>query len=531
MKLTQAEKEYLTTKSILLFIEHYNIKNETGDKVDFNKHLWQYDLYKDFTQKIAVQKPAQVGLSLMQILKVMWAVKYHKLDAIYTLPTVTDAKNFAGGKINRILANNPIMQSWTTDKDSVEQKQIGDNMLYIRGTWTDKAAMMVSSDLNVYDEVDASKQEIIEAYSTRLQYSDKQYEWWFSHPSVEGFGVNKHFNLSDQKHWFIKCSRCSKEQYMSFPDSINLEAETYICKHCKQPLREEDRRKGRWVKKYRDREISGYQVTSLFCPWVSAKKIKEYYDTKSEEYFYTKVLGLPYIGKGNVVNEGDIMKCVFPEENDQKDRIVIGCDTGLTQWYVMGNKHGIFYYGHSKGYEEIEKVMDENRDAILVMDSKGDLTKPRELQDKYPNRVFMCEYRVDRKTQQLVSWGTGRESGTVVADRNRMMQIVVDEFSKGLMTLNGKPEEWNDYAEHFKNIYRVEEEDMLGVPRRQWKRKGDDHFCHATLYWRIGMSKYASKAKILVQQTNPLQMVDSITVIGDKGIISKAKNYDWRLIQ
>lgn len=528
MKLTQSEKEYLASKSIILFLEHYNIKNETGDKIDFHDHLWQYDIYRDFSEKIAVQKPAQVGLSLLQIIKVMWAVRYLGIDAIYTLPTVADAKNMASGKFNRIIANNPIMQQWTQDKDSVEQKQIQDNMLYIRGTWTDKAAMMVSSDLNIYDEVDASKQDIIDAYATRLQHSDRGWEWWFSHPSVEGFGVNKPFIKSDQKHWFIRCSKCSKEQYMSFPDNIDLENEKYICKYCQKELREEDRRTGRWVQKYKDRDVSGYQVTSMMCPWISAKKIKEYYIDKSEEYFYTKVLGMPYIGRGNVVNEQDIYNSVVDVENDRKSRIVIGCDTGLTQWYVMGNKDGIFYYGKSDGYDEIEYIMKTNRNAILVMDAKGDLTQPRVLQERYSNRVFLCEYRRDRKSQQFVTWGKGKESGVVVADRNRMIQLVIDEYQRNLVTLNGKKEEYHDYVEHFKNIYRIEEEDSLGIPRHKWERKGDDHLVHATVYWRIGMSKYANSAGVLLKEQHDLPVSDSITVIGDKGIVTRP-SHEWRL--
>ena len=37
---------------------------------------------------------------------------------------------------------------------------------------------MVSSDLNIYDEVDSSKQDVIEQYSTRLQHSPHKWEWY-----------------------------------------------------------------------------------------------------------------------------------------------------------------------------------------------------------------------------------------------------------------------------------------------------------------------------------------------------------------
>ena len=71
------------------------------------------------------------------------------------------------------------------------------------------------------------------------------------------------------------------------------------------------------------------------------------------------------------------------------------------------------------------------------MDAKGDLTQPRELQKKYPGRVFLCEYRLDRKTLQFVSWGKDREFGSVIADRSRMIQYVIEEFIM-LHTFNEK---------------------------------------------------------------------------------------------
>lgn len=498
MKLTPQQKEYLKSKSPLLWIEDELIKNEQGYPISFSDHLFQLDILTDFTPEQVTMKPAQIGWSTIMTLKSSWAVKNKKIDAIYTLPTDNDVKEFVGGKVNRIIQNNPGMKEWTKDKDSIEQKRFGDNIIYYKGTWTQKAATMVTADLLIHDEVDSSKQDVLEQYESRLQHSKLKWKWLFSHPSIDGYGISKEFYNSDQKHWFIKCSRCNKEQFLQWPENVDLENKQFICKFCKQALREEDRRVGRWVQKYKSKaNVSGYWITSLMCPWISAEQIVKYYDEKSEEFFYNKVLGLPYVGKDNVVNENDVLKNCKEGENDRKERIVIGCDTGLTQWYVMGNKDGIFYYNHAKNYDEIEQVMREYRNAILVMDSKGDLTKPRELQAKYPNRVFMCEYRQDRKTQQLINWGIGKESGTVVADRNRLLQLVIDEFKKEYITLNGKQEEFHNYVEHFKNIYRTEETDVLDIPRRVWKRKGDDHLVHATAYWRVGMSKYMNSGGVV----------------------------------
>lgn len=530
MKLSQEQKEYLMSKKTTLWLKENRIKNEQGVLIDFQDHLFQYDMYLDMSPKQVVQKPAQVGESTKNILKSLHIARYLGLDIIYTLPTANDVKDFVSGKVNRIVLNNPVLTEWIKDKDSIEQKRVSNNVIYYRGTWTEKTAMMVSSDLNIYDEVDASKQDVLEQYSTRIQHSKFGGEWWFSHPSVEGFGVNKFFILSDQKHWFQKCSRCNYEWYLKFPDNIDLEKRQYICAKCKQVFREEDRRKGRWVKKFKDNTISGYQVNSMFCPWISADKIVQYYKTKSEEYFFNKVLGLPFMGKDNVVSEVTILKNCLDEINDRKERIVIGCDTGLTQYYVMGTRNGIFYYGKSDGYEEIEKILRDYPNSILVMDAKGDLTKPRELQERYRNRVFLCEYRQDRKTLQLITWGEHKEYGQVVVDRNRMIQFIIGEFEKKLITLNGKQEEWFDYAMHWKNIYREEEMDALDMPRRVWKRKGADHWVHATVYFRTGIEKFG-KAEGQIFQKVISNIQESPEVYDNKmeNVLTKQQKTDWRI--
>src|SRR5256885_1449375 len=134
--------------------QKYSIKTENGVSLDFTDHPFLWDIYNDLSPKQAILKAAQVGLTTLQILKSFYVARKKHLDIIYTLPTESDVQQFAGGKVNRIISQNPILQDWTKDKDSVEQKAVGQNLIYYRGTWTQKAAIMVSSDLNIYDEVD-----------------------------------------------------------------------------------------------------------------------------------------------------------------------------------------------------------------------------------------------------------------------------------------------------------------------------------------------------------------------------------------
>lgn len=257
------------------------MKTEDGLPLEFVNHYYMFDVYDEMAKcekNLVCYKAAQVTFSTAAILTTLWIAKNKGIDIIYTLPTADDVKQFAGGKINRIIAQNPILQQWVKDKDTVEQKTVGNSIIYYRGTWTQKAAMMVSSDLNVYDEVDSSKQDVITHYATRLQHSKLKLEWYFSHPSVPGNGVSKYWPYSDQRHWFIKCEHCGEWQYMSWPESFDLEARQYICKKCKGVISDEVRRTGKWVKKWKDKEMVGFWIPLFICPWISADEIIDYYE-------------------------------------------------------------------------------------------------------------------------------------------------------------------------------------------------------------------------------------------------------------
>lgn len=187
------------------WIDYHEITNEKGERIEWNNHQFLLDIYNDQSQNLIVMKPAQVGMSVLEILKNIHDAERQKMDIIYTLPTDKDVGVFVGGKVNRIIANNPHLEKLTADKDSIEQKQIGNSMVYFRGTWTAKAAIMVTADRLVHDEKDSSKQSVIADYQARLQHSKYKQTHVFSHPSVPNNGVDMEWKMSDQKEWFIVC--------------------------------------------------------------------------------------------------------------------------------------------------------------------------------------------------------------------------------------------------------------------------------------------------------------------------------------
>ena len=176
------------------------LNNEKGDRMDFDNHLFLAEIYDDNSQNISVMKAAQVGMSTCQILKNHRDAKRFKMDIIYTLPTDGDVKTFVGGKVNRIIANNKELLEDVADKDSIEAKKVGNSMIYFRGTWTKKAAIMVTADRLVHDEKDSSKLDVIADYQARTQHSKFKQTHTFSHPSLPETGVHADWLKSNQKH-------------------------------------------------------------------------------------------------------------------------------------------------------------------------------------------------------------------------------------------------------------------------------------------------------------------------------------------
>lgn len=489
--------------SIIAWLAHNRMRTETGEPLDFRNHLFLYDIYRDWSPKLVCKKAAQIGFTTLAIFKSLYAVEKKKLDSIYTLPTDEEMRVVMGGKVNRIINQNPVLQTAVKNKDSVEQKQIGNNMIYFRGTWGERAAITHSSDLNIHDEASRSKADVVELYESRLQHSKKQWQWIFSNPAVKGDITDRYWEKSDRKEWFITCPECDFEQFLSWPDSIDKELKAFVCKGCGSVLADETRRKGNW-KPTAKGEWSGYHISLLMAPWVTAAKIIEYSQTKSNEQFYNFVLGEPFIGQGNTVTEDLFWRNLTETLNAQK-RPVIGCDSGIKKHFVVGNEEGLFWYGVTEDWEDVARMLMRWKDAVLVVDAMPDITGPRALRERFRGRVFLNHYAKDRKTMQLIRWGEGDEHGNVVSDRNRLIQLVVDEFTDNRIPLQGTQSDWSDFVSHWRTLFRQQDVDTIGNPTFEWlSSNGLDHWVHATSYWRIGMDRFGKGTGKIIGASNPL---------------------------
>jgi len=242
-----------------------------------------------------------------------------------------------------------------------------------------------------------------------------------------------------------------------------------------------------------------------FLPDVIKQEIED--DRLKRPILYKqKWLGEPYVSPNDLLSLLILTKCLNPDVNSQEGRTIIGMDTGHDIYYTLMNKQGVFYHGYCQSpqevndpnydpYDEIDKLMRNNPRWVLVADQGGDLIGIRKMQAKYPGRVFLVWFVKETKTKQLIRWGEDTEQGKVLVDRNRTIQLAVDQLNEQLITFNGSKEDWMPFFEHCMNIYRVkeitgDENDPQYGWRWVWKRKGPDHWFMSMIYALVGMDKY-----------------------------------------
>lgn len=519
--------------SIHNWIQTHQIKTESGEPIDFHIHRYLYDIYRDNSPFLCCIKAGQIGFSTMAIIKTIWLAKMKSLRVGYVLPTADMAQKFVGSKVNPMTAENKVIASYMSNKDAVEQKQVGKGFIHYVGAQTPNSAIMLTMDMLICDEYDKAPQQILEMFDSRLQHSKYKWKWVFSNPTIPNFGVDRYWEMSDKKIWHIKHS-CG-EIYPLDESCVDYVSESYRCPLCKELITDEQRRKGEWAATA-DGKWSGYWIPLWISPTITAETICEKKRTNTPEYFANFVAGTAYINVNNMLSRDILENCLDARVNEQDDRIIIGVDTGHNIHYTLANKQGMFYHGYCDSVEEnekgvrrpdynpwneIESLLKKYPRSIAIIDQGGDLIGPRILQAKYNGRVFLCWFTKEKRTQQIITWKDGEEYGKVEADRNRLIQLVVDEMKDNRVMFNGTKQDWAPWFAHALNIYRVkeiqgeDENDPQYGWRYVWKRKGPDHWFFSGLYAFIGLDRFGQDLAKIIHVNSPMKGVEKAWNVPD----------------
>jgi phage terminase large subunit GpA-like protein len=127
-----------------------------GRPFSFDRHEYLMTPYADDHPHLVEIKAAQMGLSTKAMLRAMYAARYRNFRGIlYLFPSRTDVTEFAKGRINPLIEDNPdTLGRWLQETDSANIKQIWNCFLYLRGMKSRVGLKSVPVDFIVFDEMD-----------------------------------------------------------------------------------------------------------------------------------------------------------------------------------------------------------------------------------------------------------------------------------------------------------------------------------------------------------------------------------------
>lgn len=532
-------KDILAKAHVRLWIDRKKIVNEKGRRVRVghdSKHFFLAQLYRDTSKEIAVQKPSQAGVSTWAILTEIHSAKYSGYNQIHTLPTADAVSKFVPSKTNEIIKRNPCIKAGMKNKetDAVGQKQFGKGFLYYKGTKSESDSLMLTSDRNWYDELDKSDMSQISIYDSRMEGAESRREKrYISTPTVPNYGINRVILESDQKHWRFTCGHCDHEQHMVWPDNVSLERKVYVCSHCQKDLdmrwvRPKSKRNpigtGMWKAKYPKVKRSGYLLTQMIFPWISAESLVDYYnDAKNGkndatmEYFYNHKLGLPYVSSDSRIAKDLILRNLTSRDHTELNSCM-GVDVQERELYLhIGTEEGVFVIARVQDSDEYQESQgkrgkskwDRWAELMEVYDVRYCVIdggyKPHDsiaAANRFPGRVWVNWYKDDPTKAKVIRWADDEfqdnqkefeEEIRVLTERDRIIDMLVEDLKGGRIRFFYGPydEAIKMLIEHVETTYARTVTNSIGLPSREWVSTGKDDLLHALIYFKIALARKA----------------------------------------
>jgi hypothetical protein len=514
-----------------------------------------------------MQKSRQCGASENEVRETLWFGDQHEFTKqAYVFPTFDQVADFSKTRIEEVMRDSPYVKDrmgidpLTNKKkkggddvlDNVRLRKIGSSFIFFRSGHTPKAGEGIDVDKVTFDEIDRMHPKVMIAFNETLSSSAFGWRRDVSTPSLPGVGVNASFKDSDQQHWFMKCPHCNNwftlihdypkcvvelpkdsrgvpnhDLNLSYPFIQPQDTHAYICIHCKAYVSDETRIKGIWrpLYDYKTR-IRGYQISQLFCPWISASDVeRKRQDYNLEQLFENYVIGRPYLGDNVMLTDGDIMRCIdrsikSPYDIRRED-VAQGVDWGNTSWGINAMPHpdspektiilDIWTADDSMSQLDEDSRKDNPHVRITgekmyqwdvrrgVFDAGYGKDRNWELKQDFPSKVFSCFYpnlSTDVTKRMEDVWN--EDDGTVNVDRTITLKIMAKMFRDGKIVIPdwvANNPHFGTFKKHLTNLVLIreietdEKTNKEMIKERVGTLPGGDHFGHAMNYLTIALRK------------------------------------------
>lgn len=456
-----------------------------------------------------IKKGAQLGFTQTEVLRTLHGMiyGYYPLGVLYLFPTADDVLDFGKTRFKPLLENNyERIGKFVGSTEAAELKQIGRGYLYLRGArpgakieGLKKESHKLRSipvDKIVFDEVDLMDSDMIPLAKERYSHSEVQEEVYLSTPTIPDFGIDKMYGESDQRVWFIKCSKCNREccLELDFPFCVKFkDGKAYrACKKCGSEIYPSD---GFWVAQNPKRDIEGYWISQLNSRYVDPGTILNLFENPPNgnlQEVYNSKLAQAYIATENRLSVNDVYSSCGTHIIQTKDKgpCGMGIDVqGNTLVIVIGKKifggkKKIVWVGEVAEFEDATELGVEFGVKRAAVDFQPETRKARDFQKNGRFPVYLCRYRDSLKTGEKVD----DEANVVDLARTEIFDMTGRNTKQGVYIFPRRCSQVEEFAKQMSNTAKILEEDLRrGGKIYRYRKLGPDHFRNAMNYFEVAI--------------------------------------------
>lgn len=487
--------------------------NLEGKKFSFHNYEFQRAIMNDESRVVNTVKCAQIGLTTTTMIYLLAVMATQKMNVIYALPSANDAAKLVTTKLNPIIYNTPeLKRLLNVNVDSTELKEISGNFLFTRGTRSETAALSVSADLLVADEIDRSDPDTLKQFRSRLQASPHRLIRQFSTPTIAGFGIAKEAEASVRYKHFCTCAHCGHKFLPNYwndivipdydrplqeLDRINLKdvkwkEARWNCPEChKDPVLSNDRLE--WVA---ENPTENYEASTYYVGPVTAHTVLKpsylvsssvEFNTRSE--FVNQVLGETSEEENQQITVGDLERAFTTSPLDSSELHCLGADMGQLCHVTIGRltQDGTLLVVHTEAVPlanfEVrrQELCRQYRVVVSVHDTQPETFLVSKITDRDPNAwgaIFTTSKTTELFTTQQKSQDV--EEGKlnlrlVKINRTAMLDKLLEQFKGSKVVVARNP----DTGRFISQMLSLKRQQTMVRDEFTWSWVKTDHNDHA----------------------------------------------------
>jgi len=289
------------------------------------------------TQRIVMQFAAQLGKTEAGLNWIGYVMQHAPAPMLVVLPTLEVRKRWVRQRLDPLLNETPVIRELFNNRskrdagNAEDLKDFPGGMLVIGGANSPASLASMPIRYVLCDEVDRFPWEVgaegdpLGLIDERTKTFPRRKVLLVSTPTVKGLSrIEGEYERSDQRQYHVPCPHCGEFQVLRWRHDdgnyglIHIKSTGrvfYACRECGSEIDEHHKpqmlARGRWVPRYPERSVRGYQLSGLYSPiglgfsWAELwQKWKEsHVDTANLKRFINTTLGETWEEQGESIED------------------------------------------------------------------------------------------------------------------------------------------------------------------------------------------------------------------------------------